>query len=276
MEDGSRPDVEGILDATQAPQGLDEAQAADIQQHLQVRDRLRRAFASRHAPADLALRIRQAASPHGASPEAPSRAWLVRFPWRGVSAISSAAAIVLLGLTLYFGLSRPSEGLRGPRTVKYAQGLLEHIHEENVLPVPAFHRESDPGRLKQYLSEYSGLAPVFPRQANAVLTGGAVSALMGKKVASYVVRTESGPVTLVVTRIAPEELHFDRQVSTHDGLTLWACGFGRCRMVCLRVGEHTYVAIGARSLGAKRLQRLLTDVHRTARAIASSPSAALR
>jgi hypothetical protein len=276
MEDGSKPDVEGILDGSQAPEGLDRPQAADIQQHLQVRDRLRRALGSRRAPEDLALRIRQAVGVDARPSEPPSSGWVVRFPWRRVSAVSSAAAIVLLGLTIYLGLSRPSADRPAGRAVKYAQGLLEHIHEENVLPVPAFHRESDPGRLRQYLSSYSGLAPVFPREANAIVTGGAVSALMGKKVASYVVRTESGPVTLVVTRIAPEELRFDRQLSTDDGLTLWACGFGRCRMVCLRVGEHTYVAVGARSLGSRRLQQLLTDVHRTARAVSPAPSAAMR
>jgi hypothetical protein len=196
-------------------------------------NRLKEAFSGIHAPASLAERIRQETSV--ALPgEAGSARSRFRAHWRGWAAAVSAIAALLVVVPILMYLTTPPS----------AVAALADIHRHNMSESGAFVSEADPAKLAAYFKEHLGFNPRLPEPNHGLaLRGCCVRHFQGDIAGSYVVATPAGIMSVVVVRRTPESMGITQQLHRNDRV-YWKGSFARSRMVCVRIGDYTYCAVG--------------------------------
>lgn len=206
-----------------------------------VRERLRAAFGGVRPGPELASRLRERLSVD-ARASAPAEAeeavagLRLRFP-RAVWPILAAAAAVLVAAVSLSILLSPGDAIA-------AQQELALLHASHESPNAELFHDPDPAVMADHLKDRVGFeATVPPLAAGESVRGCCVSRFRREWVASYVLETEQGMVSIVVARVSPDALHFRHRLE-REGRTVWACGFEECSMAGLPVGELFYYAIG--------------------------------
>jgi len=197
-----------------------------------IRDRLRSSFASVHADAALAERVRRAGEERLARPLRIHQ--LSRTAWATLAA-AAAAVILAIPAILY---------LTAPNLASAAQAELVKIHTGNLAAGHEFFTEADPAKLADYLKTQLGFEPAAPRLGQGMaIRGCCLAHFKGEHVGSYVVDTPRGPISIIVVPQAPEALRMTEKFES-GGRTFWSGSFARNSMVAVRIGGYTYCAVG--------------------------------
>ena len=244
-----------IRGRVQAPEEMDPRDSRRVAEMRAVRDRLRSAMASVQMDEPAAERIRRAVrDAASAGEQSPARAHaaprIIRFP-RLARWLPAVAAAIIIAVAIPFLL---------PDTPT-AQAELAGIHNANVSGGGEFHHESDPDKVVRELEKKLGYAPaVPPLQEGASIVGCCVKVFRGRPAATYLLKLPRGKVSIVVTPDEPETMKLKRHFE-HNGIHFCACGHEKCKMVALRLGNYTYVALGEMSHEAliELLLKLLPD-----------------
>ena len=218
-----------------------------------IRARLQTAFASIHAPQELADQIsRQTGSAAADRPEAETAEshLSLRLSKRIWQPLAAAAAVLAFAVPLgiYLTAAAPAAA---------AQAQLVSIHEHNISEPDDFYADDDPTKLADYLKEKLGFTPAFPRLGQGMsLRGCCLSHFREQIVGSYVVNTPRGIVSIIVVADRPRTLGLGRKFQ-YAGQTFWAGTFAKCNMVTLRLKDYSYCAVGELSLSHEVLSELL-------------------
>ena len=204
--------------------------------------RVRKASSSIQAPPALADRIRAGvvslAEPGTAARE---RVRLIplciqRHVWSGLAA---AAAILILAVPIGFYLSTSSP-------VQAASTALEEIHHANLNSLARLVRDDDPSVLCAYLENQVGRSPILLGTGSGLdLCGCCVRQFQGQPVASYVVKRNNTPISVIAVPQPPEALGMIR--TEHKTATLrdiWQARHECCNSAAVRIGEYSYCAVG--------------------------------
>ena len=204
--------------------------------------RLRDAFAAVTPEADLSQRIRsriglgtdrgQSAKP---GPDVVKLPRHQRRVWtKGLSAV---AAVLLVAIVL--ALSWP------PSAAQATQSTLADIHALNLLVGEhEFWEDTDPEKLTALYGEVLGVNPYLPpvTETFKLCSCCVKRSITEHVVGSYVVGTAEGVMTVAIVRPSPESLGKGR--AGPGGRIYYEAQQGECRMVAVRIGDHTYSAVG--------------------------------
>lgn len=199
--------------------------------------RLRSAFSSTRAGADLAESIRRRINATAEVTMTGQRTWLSRRSRQLWPILAAAAAIliVLVPLSLYFG---------APPAARAAQAELVKIHEHNLSPDHEFYSEAEPEKLAEYFKSKLGFNLRLPEPGRGMaLRGCCVRHFRGQVVGSYVVDTPEGVMSVVVVTDKPESLGIKGKFKKGQH-TYWKSSFAKCDMVSVRIGDYSYCAVG--------------------------------
>lgn len=226
--------LEDVLQGRMAePDDLDAPSRQRLTEHRAIRSRLRSAFASVQAGDQLAARIRGRLAETAGGERRTIPLWRHRF-WRHLLA---AAAVLLIAIPVVIYLSMPEPA-------GAAQARLFRIHQDNLTGAAGFHRETDPDKIATDLRNQLGYSPALPRaDGRTEFKGCCIAKFRRRSVASYLIQTPRGPVSVIVLPDEPESLRFGRK-SLLQGRTCWSCSHGSCNMAAVRLGGYTYCAIG--------------------------------
>lgn len=219
---------------------------ARLQEKRALAERLRRAFGSIHAGADLADRIRGSLVHSDAGRGNPP--WLPRAgtgtsPYRVHhrlwSSLAAAAAILILALpvALYFNTSSQA---------KAAQAELVALHHQNLDSLDGLIVNEDPNELADYLKDATGHACAMLCTGSGLdVCGCCVKQFRGRSVGSYVVKTPGGTVSVLVIPDPPKSLGL-RATKTAEPTAhpSWHAECGDCRIASVHIGDLSYYAIG--------------------------------
>ncbi len=212
-----------------------------------LRQRLRGAFESVHAPAALRERLAAAAREHrapAAAPQSRPRSRVLRYAWP----LAAAAMALIVALPLYNLLLSPQEA-------NADQQALVDIHRQNLADGAHFYSEDEPAKLAAYLKEQLGFSPALPKlNQGMAIRGCCLARFRGGIVGSYVVGTPSGPISVIVVKDAPARLGL-RQDASVSGRPAWTGHMTRCSIAALQIGELSYIGVG--EVPADRLLTLL-------------------
>jgi hypothetical protein len=210
---------------------------ARLAEQRAIRARLHASFASVHADAALAERLRGAGDllPAAERHARPSKVHhLSRFAW---ATLAAAAAVIIIAVpaVIYLTTANPASA---------AQAELVRIHTGNLAAHHPFYTEADPTKLADYLKTQLGFEPAAPRVGQGMaIRGCCLAHFKGEHVGSYVVDTPRGPISIIVMPQAPEALGMHEKLQA-GGKTFWADSFARNSMVAVRIGAYTYCAVG--------------------------------
>jgi anti-sigma factor RsiW len=239
---GRAPEAAHVAECQACRERLAEARA--------VRARLRSAFASVHASAALAERIRGTLmgrpAPEAARGSVRRRViWrLPRLAWAGMAA-AAAVLVVAIPVILY---------LTAPNSAAAAQAELARIHAGNLAAHHKFFSDADPGKLADYLKTQLGFEPATPKLGQGMaMRGCCVAHFKGQAVGSYVVETPRGPISIIVVPQEPQAMGMTEHAEA-AGKTFWTGAFAKNSMVAVRLGGYTYCAV------AEVPQDLLTQI----------------
>jgi len=223
-----------------APGDLDESQRRQLAEAAAVRDRLRAAFETVSAPEALADRIRSqlADGPEGQSGDRPHKPNIIRIVGRLVP-LAAAAAVLIAVVPMLLNMG-------GPKPAAAAQAQLASIHEANLKEKDHLHHKGDRDKLAVFLARKLGTPAALPQGDDVDFCGCGTTRFRSKTVATYMLNLSGRRVSIVITNVDPGTLGFQHKFA-RAGRTFWACGFGDCRMVAMRLGQHTYFAVGETS-----------------------------
>jgi len=204
--------------------------------------RLRDAFAAVTSEADLSQRIRsriglgtdtgQSAKPGPKVVKLPRHQ---RRVW--TTGLSAVAAVLLVAIVL--ALSWP------PSAAQATQSTLAGIHALNLsVGEHEFWEDTDPERLTALYGEILGVKPYLPPVTETLkLCSCCVKrSITEYVVGSYVAGTGVGVMTVAIVRASAESLGKGR--AGPGGRIYYEAQQGECRMVAVRIGDHTYSAVG--------------------------------
>ena len=233
-----------------APSHLDQCpQCSDrLAEKRALAARLNSAFASIKPDDNLAARISDqlertaASSLHGESVGILAKLW-------PVLATAAAIMIVAVPLSLYFA---------APSAADAAQEELASIHKHNIEQVNEFYAEADPEKLAEYFKDKLGFSPALPCIGQGMeMMGCCVAHFKGRVVASYVVNTPKGPISVIVVTDTPKTIGMNRMAGkAGDRQRFWKGSFARCKMVTVRLGDYSYCAVG--EISHNQLKELLS------------------
>jgi hypothetical protein len=222
-------------------QRLDEA--------LEIRRRLRRAYATIHA--DEALGRQVAASLRAAEDDRPAAAGsttraaalplaaanrsrlLAR--WLPPSLAAAAILIAAVALSLY---------VAGPQPAQAAPAELAQIHQANLMPHADLHGSADPNQVADYLRKELGFVPAMPQLgAGRELRGCCVAYFRNRPVGSYVMETGRGIISIIVLRDKAGSLSLGDQTRRQDR-TYHTGAFARNCLAAVEIDGFTYCAVG--------------------------------
>ncbi len=204
--------------------------------------RLRSAFTSVQADADIANRIRGRINQSfetADTVESVQHTWTARLHHKLWPALAVAAAIlvVLVPLSLFFS---------SPSAAKAAQAELVRIHRHNLSPHREFYNNADPEKVAEYFRDKLGFTPVFPRTGQGMaIRGCCIAHFKGQIVGSYVVDTPRGIISVIVVTDTPKEMgmtHMPEKAGYEQ--SFWESSYAQCNMVTVRLGDYSYCAIG--------------------------------
>jgi anti-sigma factor RsiW len=207
--------------------------------HRALKDRLHKAFDDVAPDAAFAERLRQElASADPAKPASQDRRRVrreVRF--RMWPLVAAAAVVVLVAIPL--GVL-----LLGPEEVMAARKEFARLHALHETGDAALFHDEDPARMAAHLKkELSYDATVRSLAPGETVRGCCVDRFRGRKVASYVLETPHGVVSIIVSSESPEQLQLRHRIE-RSGRTLWRCRHGNCRIAGIVCGERSYYAVG--------------------------------
>ncbi|MHC4166293.1 MAG: anti-sigma factor [Planctomycetota bacterium] len=223
-----------------------------------IAERLRSAFGSVQAGADLVDRIRHKLNAGATATRADQLVqriipWHHRWQmWPGLAA-AAAILIVLVPLSMYLG---------SPSAAKAAQAELVKIHNHNLSPDHDFYSEAEPEKLAEYFKSKLGFNPRLPELGHGMaIRGCCVKHFRGEVVGSYVVDTPQGVMSVIVVTDKPESLGIVGKFRKGNQ-TYWKSSFAKCDMVSVRIGNYSYCAVGeiSHEYLTELLSRLIPDV----------------
>lgn len=216
---------------------------ARLERHRATAGRLRGAFASHKAPAALVARVRQATA------RAAPRPRVVRW----MPALATAAAAVLIAVPLIVLSISGSQA-------QAAQAQLAEVHQSNLDRIgdpDHFYSEDDPAKLAAYFKEKLNFAPAMPRPDQGLALRGCCVAHFGRDiVGSYVVKTPSGLISVIVVRRTPAQLGLKDSLDV-DGKTYFRGSYAKVRFVATSLDNYTYSAVANNDVSPDKLIDLL-------------------
>jgi hypothetical protein len=232
---------------------LTESQRARLGAHRLLRTRLQSAFAAVAPPEGfaqrLADRLEQAPETQEEDQEAQTRSKTLRFPGR-LAASAAIAAGLVLAVGILWRLGTPA--------VANAQPELFRIHQANLAAGPSFIPISDVQDARTQLGRMTGMEdirlPVGDTDAN--VDGCADGKVFEEKIASYRLALPEGHVSVIVLQREVPDLGFGHQFR-QAGHQFASCRHRDCRMVAVRLGQWTYVAVSDK-VDQSRLTQVLT------------------
>jgi anti-sigma factor RsiW len=212
----------------------------ELTQRRAVRDRLVKAFESVRAGDALAARVRKALdarmteSARPATSVSPALYHRRLFPWL------AAAAAILIGL-VPAGLF-----LSTAAQARAAQVELTQIHQANLGNQEGLFASQDPNAVTAYFRDRMGYSPALVEGSPSVkLRGCCVRQSGGRPVASYLIETPDGQVSIIVFEKTPQALGMKRLRGwTYSEMTVWAATCCCCNMAAVRMDGLTYYALG--------------------------------
>lgn len=202
--------------------------------------RVRSAFTSLHADDGLRDRIHTALSSHAGGAKAirtkPSSS---RVPRRLYLVLAAAAAVILVAVPITLFVATGNR-------VQADQMELVRMHEHNLGDGHDYLHSSDFNALATHFREQMGHNPAAAGIGTHLpLHGCCVHRFRGQAVATYVVRSTEGLVTVLTLTEEPRALGLSlmHKLSRPDR-EIWGAVCGRCNMAGRRVGEQTYYAMG--------------------------------
>lgn len=202
--------------------------------------RLRLAFAEIKPEKGLAERIRRQLKAGLISVESIGKRPLlkIRFQRRSWLSIASAAAGLIIVISLFFFLAEPSAAFA-------AQAELVGIHKDNLsADHDEFYHQTDPQKMAEYFERELGVIPIILRAMQGrSLRGGCLCRFRGQIAASYVVKTPQGMMSIVVVTDLPKSLGMERKFRRGKRV-FWVGSFADCNLVAVRIGQYSYCAVG--------------------------------
>lgn len=238
--------LEDLLAGQPEPQAARHAEACDacracLDEARATRERLRSTFAGVTASAALRARVQAAMGAEAALGRQPHRPHMRVFGlpvnrWSGLAAAAVLALAVLVPLAMQ--LAKPETALA---TQEFAA-----LHGRNLERHAAgsMFASEQPGAIAEHLKGRLGFAPAMPADTEtAAVCACCVQSFKGDAAATYLVRTQQGVLSVIVIRDPPDALGLpDRH--ERGGKTYWSDASAACRVAAVRLGEHTYCAVG--------------------------------
>ncbi len=203
--------------------------------------RVRQASFSIQAPAVLADRIRAGVAALGEPAAAQGRVRLIpscirRHLWSGLAAV---AALLVLAVPIGFYVSTGAPANAAPVA-------LAEIHHANLDSLGQLVRSDDPSALREYLENQVGHSPILlDRGSGLNLCGCCVRRFQGQTVASYVVKRNNTPISVIAVPQPPEALGMAlTKHQTAAGRDVWQARHRCCNIAAIRIGEYSYCAVG--------------------------------
>lgn len=223
--------------------GGDAALERRLATHRAIRDRLHSAFADVTPDAAFVERLRQTLASAGPAeaPRPASRDRLrrprrkIRFrPWP-LMAVAAAAVLVAIPLGVLW---------LSPGETMAAQKEFARLHALHKAGDATMFRDGDPARMAAYLKkELSYEATVENLRPDETVRGCCVDRFRGQKVASYILQTPQGVISVIVSSQSPEQLRLQHRTE-RAGRTLWLCRYGDCRIAGIVCNGLSYYAVG--------------------------------
>lgn len=250
--------LEEILAGTRPePARLDRRDRARLAEARQVRERLRSAFAVVTAGGSLTDRISTAL--RAAKPPASDQSKgggnvhrrMVRVAW-WLGAAGVAAAVMLVTAVLFNPAGSPAIA---------AIADLARIHEDNLAGTGEFLRTSDTGQIAECFRRRIGFSPrICTHHEDTMVVGCVVREYRRQAVPTYLLTVAGTRISVIATQVPLGDIG----LSCNGGcdITDVACFHtkrsGECNIVSARVGDRTYLAVGAGSpdMLAEILRRL--------------------
>ena len=199
-------------------------------------NRLKTAFADVAPSETLAQKIRSQIAESHQTKTSPDKLHSVKLThhWkRWATTLSSAAAVLIIGLLLKFTLMP---------TPVYA--ALAEIHQYNLSEGRGYLPQTDPNALAEHFQKELGFDPRLPELGHGLqLRGCCIKHFKGNVVGSYVVDTPQGIISIVVVQDEPAAMDMKTR-STASGQTYFHSQFAKCDMIAVRIENYTYCAIG--------------------------------
>jgi anti-sigma factor RsiW len=204
--------------------------------------RVRQASRSIQAPPVLADRIRAGvAALAEPAATAPGRVYLIplrirRHLWSGLAA-AAALLVLAIPIGLYLGTGTPANA---------APVALEEIHHANLESLGQLVCNDDPGALCAYLESQVHHSPILlSTEAGLNLCGCCVRQFQGRPVASYVVKRNNIPISVIAVPQPPEELGMTlTEHKTAAQRDIWQARHRCCNLAAVRIGAYSYCAVG--------------------------------
>jgi hypothetical protein len=159
------------------------------------------------------------------------------------SAWVGLAAILILAVSLFFRFGDPSFPAR-------AQTALVQIHQANLDPDSQLFQDRDPEKLSSYLISKLGFVPRFPKTTPTIIIRGCgVRKFYKKMVASYILDTPAGEVSIIVISQHPSSLGLKEPLGRigDDTGTCWIKSLGKVNLAAVRRNNFSYFALGSLS-----------------------------
>jgi anti-sigma factor RsiW len=215
---------------------------ARLEEKRAIAERVRRALGSIEAPPALAEQIRaRIAAARGPSGLTRERVRIIPLYIRrhALSGLAAVAAIVICALAIEFYVDTGAQA-------NAAQVALAGIHHANLDSLGQLVSSDDPRVLRDYLGDRVGHNPAMMCTGSGLnMCGCCVRQFQGRPVASYVVRSERTPISVIAVPEPPEALGMTPTGSkTASGGDFWQAKCGCCRMASVRIGGYSYCAVG--------------------------------
>jgi len=233
-----------LRDASHVPEHVDRCPLcrARLEEKRAIAQRVRQAFLSVDAPSGLADRIRAGI----AAPDEPAAAargrtrviplYIRHHLWPGLAAV---AAILIFAVPIGFYVSTSSQA-------NAAQVALEEIHHANLDSLGQLVTNNDPNVLREYLEDQVGHSPAMACTGSGLnMCGCCVRKFQGRSVASYVIKRNNVPVSVIAVPQSPEALGMvmtDRKTTAMRDI--WQARHQCCNMAAVHIGEYSYCVVG--------------------------------
>ena len=210
----------------------------ELAERRALQSRLRSAFATVHASAELVSNIqvntRQTVL-RGTSITHLARTRMLRFARWAMPL--SAAALILIAISAFLLFAGSDLAIAAPAE-------LFRIYQHSLSPHTELYSDADPESLAGFLKEQLGFRPAVPRLgAGMSLRGCCVAHFRDKPVGSYVVDTPRGVISMIVVTESPDSLGM-KDALRRGNHTYMAGSFAKCEMVTVERGGYTYCAVG--------------------------------
>jgi hypothetical protein len=156
-----------------------------------------------------------------------------------VSGLAVAAALLILAVPVALYVGTTSQA-------KAAQAELVSIHFQNLRAMDGGSMLEDAGAVGDYGSDKTDQALAMACMGSDLsICGCSVGQFRGRPVASYVVRTKSGLVSIVALSDRPKSLRLVPARGTQESeRPLWRARCEDCHIASIRSGDRFYYAIG--------------------------------